>query len=156
MVVIWVMMMITYHILQQPYWQIFQPWATRSNSWDILYLKFLEDIIFFCGATDTLILDFWWYLPCVSILGWIPSLVCFITYMQQIPQIYLCCDTCWSLGGYHGSWVISSMYLQISIGRAQVQDQACCCLTACDKTDALLTELHQLRYSLCNYFIWKD
>ena len=27
---------------------------------------FLEDISSFRGATDTLVLDFWWCLPCVS------------------------------------------------------------------------------------------
>ena len=28
----------------------------------------------FCGATDTPVLDFWWYLPWVSKPGWIPRL----------------------------------------------------------------------------------
>ena len=32
-----------------------------------------------------------------------PLLVCFITCVQWIPQIQLWCDTCWSLGGRHGS-----------------------------------------------------
>ena len=36
--------------------------------------KFLEDMIPFCGATDSPVLDFWWLLPWVSNLGWIPHL----------------------------------------------------------------------------------
>ena len=43
----------------------------------------------------------------------------------------------------HGSQAVSSMYLHLhtSIAGAQVQNQACHCLTPCDKTDALPTEL---------------
>ena len=46
------------------------------------------------GFTDTPVLDFWWHLPWVSKPGWIPSLACFLTCAQQIPQIHLWCDTC--------------------------------------------------------------
>ena len=38
--------------------------------------------------------------------GWISLLACFITCMQQNPQIHLWCDTCWPLDGQHGSWAI--------------------------------------------------
>ena len=40
----------------------------------LLFLKLLEDIRPFRGATDTPILDFWWCLLWVSRPGWIPSL----------------------------------------------------------------------------------
>ena len=33
--------------------------------------KFLEDISLFCGATDTPVLDFWWYLPWDSKPEWV-------------------------------------------------------------------------------------
>ena len=67
------------------------------------FTKFLEDISPFRGATDTPILDFWWRLPRVSKPGWIPSLACFLVCAQQIPQIYLWCNTCWLYRGQHGS-----------------------------------------------------
>ena len=40
-----------------------------------------------------------------------PSLVCFIACMQWIPDIHLWCDTCWPLGGQHGSQSRSLMHV---------------------------------------------
>ena len=37
---------------------------------------------------------------------WIPPLACFVTCMQQNPQIQLWCNTCWPLGGQYGSQVV--------------------------------------------------
>ena len=61
--------------------------------------KFLEDIGLFYEATDTSVFDFWWRLPWILKPGWISSLVCYLTCMQQNPQIHLWCDTWWPLGG---------------------------------------------------------
>ena len=36
-----------------------------------------------------------------------PSLACFVTCMQWIPEIHLWCNTCWLYGGQHGSWAFS-------------------------------------------------
>ena len=55
---------------------------------------------------------------------------------------HLWCVTCWAFGGQHGSWAVSSTYLRTNIGEAWVQDQVCCCLTACVKTDALLLYIY--------------
>ena len=67
----------------------------------------LEDISPFCGATDTPVLDFWWYLLSVLKPEWVPLFI----FSGGIPVIcclrfYLQCDTCWPLGGQHGSQVI--------------------------------------------------
>ena len=70
------------------------------------FFKFLEDISPLCGATDSPVLDSWWCEPLVSKPGWIPLLACFVTYMQQNPQIQLWCNTCWPLGGQYGSQVV--------------------------------------------------
>ena len=75
--------------------------------WSLSFIiKFLEDISPFGGATVTPVLGFWWCLPYDSTLGWIPSLVSFITCMQKNPKIHLWCGTCWPLGDHHGSWAI--------------------------------------------------
>ena len=68
----------------------------------------------FCLATDTrfglLVMC-----VCVSKPGWIPSLACFVACMQPIPKIHLWCNTCWPLGGQHGSRDISSTYLRVCL-----------------------------------------
>ena len=62
-------------------------------------------------------------------------------------------NPCWALGSQYFRWAVSSTYLHTKFGEARVQDQACLYLLACDKTDALPTELrwlvnqsHQLRF----------
>ena len=70
--------------------------------------------------------------------GRFPPLDSFITCTQWIPQTHICCDTRWPLGGQHGR------FLHTSIVGAQVQDQSCCCFTACEKTDTLPNELWRL------------
>ena len=74
---------------------------TSRFVYSIIFWKVLEDIIPFCGPTDT---------PCfgllvMSVLGFKarmdPSLVCFVACMQWIPQIHLCCDTYWPICGQH-------------------------------------------------------
>ena len=57
----------------------------------LLFLKFLEDISPFCGATDTPVLDFWWCLPWSFKARVIP---CVFSRLRD-PQIHLCCDTYW-------------------------------------------------------------
>ena len=84
-----------------------------------------EDISPFCWATDTLVLDFLWHLLWVSKPEKIPLLAYFVTFIQQIPQIHLWCNTCWPIGSQYGNWVISSTYLSRSIGEALVWNQAC-------------------------------
>ena len=69
----------------------------------------------FCGATDTPILDFWWHLLWVSKPEWVlPYSSLAEAYMLRytFPEIHLWGDTCWPLGGQHGSWAVSSTYLQ--------------------------------------------
>ena len=80
-----------------------------------LFLKrTLGDIsCFFWGGRGLLILLFWtsgdipsW----VSEPRWIPWLECFVSCMQQIPQIHLWCDTCWPLGSRHGGWNPTTLF----------------------------------------------
>ena len=52
-----------------PHWNI-----NNVNVLQLFFKKILEDISPFRGATDTPVLDFWWHLPWVSKLGWIPHL----------------------------------------------------------------------------------
>ena len=66
--------------------------------WKLLH-SYVQAICFCCccflyfgGATDAPVFDLWWCLPWVSKLWWIPSLKCFIAYMQQICQIHRWCD----------------------------------------------------------------
>ena len=40
---------------------------------------------------------------------------CFITCVQQNPQIHLCCNTWWPLGSQHGIQTVSSMNLRIPV-----------------------------------------
>ena len=42
------------------------------------FFVFFGHICPFCGATNTSVLDFWWHLPWVSMLGRIPSLAYFV------------------------------------------------------------------------------
>ena len=55
--------------------------------------KKLEDINHFCGVTDTLVLDFWWYVSWVSKSGWISSLACFarptVLYFTYIMSVII-------------------------------------------------------------------
>ena len=44
----------------------------------------------------------------------------------MLPEIHLWCDTCWPLGGQHGSWAISSTYLW-GIGGTQNWELSCHC-----------------------------
>ena len=83
--------------------------------WTFFSKRCLEDISPFFGPLVWTISVFWLH---QSYLRWIPSLACFITYMQWIPQI----------------------------GWAQIQDWACRCFKPCDKTDPLLNELCRLGY----------
>ena len=77
-----------------------------------LFLKCLEDISPFCGATDTSVLDFWWHLSWVSKPGWILSLARFVTCGQRNPNIHLWCDTCWPLYSQHGrTWCFKKKFL---------------------------------------------
>ena len=61
------------------------------------FKKFWEDVSVFRGATDIPVFG----LLVMSPLGFKvrvdPSLACFITCMQQVPQIHFWCDTCWPL-----------------------------------------------------------
>ena len=61
---------------------------------------------FFLSGTDTPVVNFWEHLPWVSKLGWISSLVCFITCKQWNPHIHLWYDTCWPFGDQYGSQAI--------------------------------------------------
>ena len=81
----------------------------------------------FCGATDTPILDFWSRILRVSKPEWVlsySSLVEAYVLHYMFPEIHLWCDTCWPLGGQHGSWAISSTYLQ-GIGGTRNRKLSC-------------------------------
>ena len=79
--------------------------------WTLSFFKniFLEDIDPFLWDQWHPVLDFRWHLSWVSTPKWIPLLVCFIAYVQWIPQIRLWCDTCWPLGGHH--WTLIFLLL---------------------------------------------
>ena len=66
-------------------------------------------IFFFCGATDTPVLDFWLRLPWVSKPGWI-LLACFLA--CTTPQIHLWCNTCWPLDGQQAACHVPYMRQQ--------------------------------------------
>ena len=81
----------------------------------------------FCGATDTPILDFWWHLLWASKPEWVlPYLSLAEAYVlcYTFPDIHLWYDTCQPLGSQHGSWAISSTYLQGIVG-TQNQELSC-------------------------------
>ena len=100
-----------------------------------IFLKFLEDMSPFFGATDTPILDFWWHLLWVSETEWIltySSLAEVYVLCYTFPEIHLWCDTCWPLGSQHGSQAVSSTYLQaigvtyfLDTGRIQIKSPTC-------------------------------
>ena len=76
----------------------------RSKSLRMFYFKI------FGGATDTPILDFWWCFLWVSKPEWVlPYSSLAEAYMlhYMFPEIHLWCNTCWPLGGKHGSRAIS-------------------------------------------------
>ena len=73
------------------------------------------------------ILDFWWCLLWVSKQEWVLhylSLVEVYMLCYTFPEIRLWCDTCWPVGGQHGSQAISSTYLQ-GIGGTWNQELSC-------------------------------
>ena len=81
----------------------------------------------FCGATATLVLDFWWRLLWVSKPEWVlPYLSLAEAYMLRytFPEIQLWCNTCWPLGSQHGSRAVSSTYLR-GIGGTQNRELSC-------------------------------
>ena len=91
----------------------------RMSQWELVpslrffFFKFLEDMSPFCGAIDTPVSDFWWRLLWVSKPEWVlpySSLVEAYMLCYTFPEIHLWCDTCWPLGGQHGSQVISSTH----------------------------------------------
>ena len=49
-------------------------WDPRKGLSNFFFKKLFGGHESFCGATDTAVLDFWWYLSCVSKTGWIPRL----------------------------------------------------------------------------------
>ena len=80
--------------------------ASKVFKGNCFFKIFLEDTSPFCGATDTPVLDFWWRLPWVSKLGWIPHLHAPSSATQSwqwVPQIHLWCNTCRPLYSQHGS-----------------------------------------------------
>ena len=95
----------------------------------------------------------WGCLPWISKQSGYPCIACFPTCMQQNPQIHLCCYTCWSFCSQNSAWAIPIMYLWISIGRTQVWDLLCCCLTVWDRTDTLPTGA-MLAWHKFLYFKW--
>ena len=95
----------------------------------VFFLKFLEDMSPFCGATDTPVSDVWWRLLWVSKPEWVlPYSSLAEAYMLRytFPEIHLWCDTCQPLGSQHGNWAVSSIYLQ-GIGGTQNQELSCRC-----------------------------
>ena len=111
----------------------------------LFFKKILEDMSPFCGATDTPVSDFWWRLLWVSKPEWVlPYSSLAEAYMLHytFPEIHLRCDTCQPLGGQHGSWAISSTYMQ-GIGGTRNWELSCC-HSVWDQADAIPTELSRL------------
>ena len=81
-------------------------YVARRN---IFFLKFMEDFSAFVVPRY----------PCfgplvISALGFKvmtnPSLICFLTCVQWIPQINLWCNIYWPLDDHHGSWAFLIQY----------------------------------------------
>ena len=119
---------------------------------------FLEDMSPFCGATDTPVSDFWWRLLLVSKPEWVlpySSLEEAYILCYTFPEIHLWCDTCWPLGGQHGSWAVST-YLP-GIGGTRNQELSCH-RSQCE----IRQTLYRLSYpgsAFCRWFfcdVWKE
>ena len=81
----------------------------------------------FCGATDTPVSDFWWCLLWVSKPEWVlpySSLAEAYVLHYTFPEIHLWCNTCWPLGGQHGSRAVSCTYLR-GIGGTRNRELSC-------------------------------
>ena len=92
------------------WWSICMGTVIKYGGWGKkLKLQISHIILRIYRATDTPILDFWWYLPWAQSQG--RSLPC----MEWIPQFQLWCDTCRPLDGQHGSWAFLIHILGTSI-----------------------------------------
>ena len=109
---------------------IFNFWPVKKTISSFVFfcffLKFLEDMSPFCGATDTPVSDFWWCLLWVSKPKWVlpySSLAEAYVLCYTFPEIHLWCDTSQPLGGQHGSRTVST-YLR-GIGGTRNQELSC-------------------------------
>ena len=59
--------------------------------------------------TDTLVLDFWWYMPCVLKPGMLSCLCAMDSSDSPLPGSG--CDTCWLYSGQHSSQAFSTQIL---------------------------------------------
>ena len=88
----------------------------RSCSWSFLQLSCIcfnvatRIFLKIFGGHESFLWGHWY--PCFGLLVTSPLgfkarvdplLVCFLACVQWIPEIHLWCDTCWPLGGQHGS-----------------------------------------------------
>ena len=78
---------------------------TAANAFKRFFKNFLEHINFFCGATDTPVLDFWWHLPWFQSQG--GSIACALFHLHVMDTSdYLISGTIsvdlFSLGDQHG------------------------------------------------------
>ena len=125
-----------------------RPASSIQSCWDLMWLLFckwneIHEVFFsiFAGHQSL-------FLRPLIPLFWISGDVC-LGFQSQSGFLCATCvfrhlyatyssgEICRPLNSQHGSWAISSLYLRTSIGGARVWDQACCFLTARDKTDAL-------------------
>ena len=119
-------------ILVQP-----KPYCGRLTLHETFLKNNLEDISPFCGATDTLIFDFWWCPP----LGFKTRVGSLIYAWHKcmcytFSKIHLWCNTSSPLGSQHGSQAIvfhGGHWLGLKLGSIMLQ------------TNTLLTELSRFR-----------
>ena len=70
-------------------WKLKQKYTFSLNCPIFFFLKFLEDMSPFCGATDTPILDFWWRLLWVSKPDWVlPYSSLAEAYVLQLSDLF--------------------------------------------------------------------
>ena len=124
---------VKYIQLPTPFWQILRNtvifWCSWSNWYhlphtlsnssgkldcyvarrNIFFLKFMEDVSPFVVPLVPLFWSSGDICPGFQVMA-NPSLICFLTCVQWIPQINLWCNTCWPLDGQHGSWAFLIQY----------------------------------------------
>ena len=120
--------------------KLFLPWK-HSKLFSVLFgtfffnFKILEDMRPFCGATDTV---FW---TSGDVSSGFQSYSGFSCLYASLP---MCNGFLRLTSGATPAYQLAAPDICTDVGSAQVQDHACHCLTLCDMTDALLTELSRL------------
>ena len=117
----------------------------------LFFLKIFGGHESFCGATDTPVLDFWWHLLWVSKPEWVLpylSLVEAHVLHYTFPEIHLWGNTCWPLGGQHGSRAVL-FHIPVRHWWDSKPGAIMPLLTVWDQADALPTELSRFGRIKC-------